>query len=171
MANRFFVVVVGILALGLSGQGQSKPSLQGVWRIVEVTITNPNANPAGLGKGTHTEVQPGLLIVSGKHYSLTPDTAGKPRPTTPMKVPQKPTHEEMQSQWGPFQANAGTYEISGTTLTLRPIVAKNPAFQAKGVSRYTIKLDGQNLWTTLVETTAAAAKIEYPTTLKWMRLE
>jgi hypothetical protein len=171
VANRLLVVVVGILALGLSALGQSKPSIQGVWRVVEVTITNPNANPAGLGKGTHTVVQPGLLIVSGKHYSLVTDTAGKPRPTAPIKVPQKPTHEEMQSQWAPFQANAGTYEVSGTTLTTRAIVAKNPSFQAKGVNRYTIKLDGQNLWTTLVETSASATKIEYPTTVKWMRVE
>ena len=113
MANRL-IVVVGILALaGLSAHGQSKPSIQGVWRNVEVTITNPDGsgNPAGLGKGTHTALQPGLLIVSGKHYSLMIDTAAKPRPTTPFKVLQKPTHEEMQSQWGPFQANAGTYEL------------------------------------------------------------
>ena len=171
MANRFFVVV-GILALtALSVSGQSKPSIQGVWRVVEVTITNPNPNPAGLGKGVHTVVQPGLLIITGKHYSQLADTAGKPRPTVPFKVPQKPTFEEMLTQWGPFQANAGTYELSGTTLTTRPIVAKNPALQGKGFGRYTIKLDGQNLWTTLVETTAANGKIEYPATVKWVRVE
>jgi hypothetical protein len=106
-----------------------------------------------------------VLIVTPKHYRMILDTAGKPRPTTPIKVPQKPTYEEMQSQWGPFQANSGTYELSGTTLTLRQIVAKNPALQTKGFTRYTIKLDGQNLWATLVET-SGTGKIEYPATVK-----
>lgn len=170
MANRFFVVV-GILVLaGLSALAQSKPTIQGVWRTAEVTITNPNPNPAGLGKGTHTAVQPALLIFAGKHYSQVLDTAGKPRPTAPMKDPQNPTQEEMQSRWGPFQANAGTYEVSGTTLTMRAIVAKNPSLQGKNVSRYTIKLDGQNLWMTLVESTAAG-KVQYPATVKYARVE
>ena len=169
MANRLLVVVVGILALGLSALGQSKPSIQGVWRPVEVTITNPNPPPAGLGKGTHTNLQPGLLIVTGKHFSAIYDTAGKPRPTTPFKVPVKPTPEEMQTSWGPFTANAGTYELSGTTLTTRPIVAKNPVFQGKGVNRSTIKLDGQNLWITGLEN--ADGKIANPSTIKFVRVE
>ena len=169
MANRLFVVV-GILAFaGLSAQGQSKPSIQGVWRPVEVTITNPNPSPAGLGKGTHTNVQPALVIFTGKHYSQILDTAGKPRPTTPFKVAQKPTSEEMAAHWGPVTANAGTYELSGTTLTTRVTVAKNPAIQGKGFTRYTIKLDGQNLWTTQIENTEG--KIANPTTVKYVRVE
>jgi hypothetical protein len=165
-----FIVVVGVLALtSLSAWGQSKPSIQGVWRTVEVTITNPNPNPAGLGKGTHTDMQPALLIFSSRHYSQVIDTAGKPRPTVPFKVPLKPTAEEMQAQWGPFAANAGTYELSGTTLTTRVIVGKNPATQGKGFTRYTIKLDGQNLWTTQIEN--QGGKIANPNTIKYVRIE
>jgi hypothetical protein len=171
VANRFFVVVVGILALGLSALGQSTPSIQGVWRPVEVTITNdnPNPNPNAFGKGTHTNLQPALVIFAGKHYSQVVDTAAKPRPTTPFKVQQKPTPEEMQTHWGPFAAFAGTYELAGTTLTTRVTVGKNPVTQGKGFLRSTIKLDGQNLWITGLEN--INGKIANPSTIKYVRVE
>jgi len=169
--TRQLFVVVAVLALsGLSVLGQSKPSIQGVWRPVEVTITNPNPAPGTFSKGTHTNLQPALLIFTGKHYSSVTDTASQPRPTTPFKVTGKPTAEEMQTQWGPFGANAGTFELSGTTLTRRAMVAKNPAIQGgKNFSRGTIKLDGNNLWITVVET--QAGKTENPATIKYVRVE
>ena len=152
MTNRFFVVVVTLGLIGVSLLGQSKPSIQGVWKKVEVTVTNPNPNAANaFTKGTHTDVQPGLVIFTAKHYSNINDTGAKSRPTAAFKVQGKPTAEEMQAQWGPFQASSGTYEIAGTTLTLRPIVAKVPTFQSGGHARYTMKLDGNNLWLTAVE--------------------
>jgi hypothetical protein len=149
---------------------QSKPSIQGVWRIVEITTTNPDAGATGgYPKGTHTNVQPGVMIFTAKHYSQNLDIAGQPRPTIGFKVAGKPTAEEMQSQWGPFQAGAGTYELSGTTLTTRIIVAKNPAIQGKGFVRYSINLDGQHLWTTALENMEGT--IEYPVTIKYVRVE
>ena len=75
----------------------------------------------------------------------------------------------MEAQWGPFIANAGTYELSGSTLTTRAIVAKNPALQGKPFARYTIKLDGQHLWTTQIEN--AQGKIANPNTIKYVRIE
>ena len=169
MANRFFVVV-GLLIL-VTGVviGQSKPSIQGVWKPVEVTITNPNAASGGLGKGTHTNLQPALVIFTGKHYSQVLDTSGKPRPTTGFNVAGKPTATEMESQWTQFAASSGTYELSGTTLTTRAIVSKNPRLQGKSFTRYTIKLDGDNLWTTQVEN--SDGKVANPNTIKYVRVE
>lgn len=170
MAKKILVVVA---VLGLTSVflfAQSKPSIQGVWRVVEVTITNPNPAPGLLPKGTHTNLQPSLLIFTGKHYSSITDTAAKPRPTGGFKVAGKPTAEEMQSQWGPFGANAGTYELSGTALTRRASVAKNPANQnGKIVTRSTIKLDGNNLW--IITTEGPTGKVENPTTVKYVRIE
>ena len=47
---------------------------------------------------------------------------------------------------GPFQANAGTYELSGSTLTLRLIVSKNPNDQRENnFARPSVKMDGNRL--------------------------
>jgi hypothetical protein len=153
---------------------QSEQSIQGVWRVVEITITDSPAgrqDPFGaFPAGTHTNFQPELMIFTGRHYSRTTDTAAQPRPTTGYKVPGKPTVEELQAEWGPFVANAGTYEVSETTLTLRAIVAKNPRAQrVKNFTRLTVKLDGNNLWLTPVDT--QAGKIPNPVTSKYVRIE
>jgi hypothetical protein len=171
VTKKLFVVVAVVTVINAVALGQTKPSIQGVWRAVEITVTNPNPNPPPntLPKGTHTNIQPELLIFTAKHYSLTADTAAEPRPTTPIKEQGKPTLEELQSRWGPFISNAGTYEVSGDTLTRHVVVAKEPANQGKGVSRATIKLDGKNLWVTQVEN--ARGKIENPTTVKYVRVE
>jgi hypothetical protein len=169
MTKKRFVVVAVLALINAMVLGQTKPSIQGVWRAVEITITNPNPPPNSLPKGTHTNIQPELLIFTAKHYSLTADTAAEPRPTTPVKEPGKPTLEELQSRWGPFAANAGTYEVSGDTLTRHVVVAKNPANQGKGVNRATIKLEGKNLWVTQVEN--ARGKVENPATVKYVRVE
>jgi hypothetical protein len=170
MTKKLFVVVAVLAFINASVLGQTKPSIQGVWRVVEVTITNPNPPPDTLPKGTHTNVQPGLLIFTGKHYSMVSDTAAQPRPTTAVKEPGKPTLEELQSRWGPFAANAGTYEVSGETLTRRAVVAKNPGIQGgENFNRATIKLDGNNLWLTTVEN--ATGKVANPTTVKYVRVE
>jgi Lipocalin-like domain len=77
--------------------------------------------------------------------------------------------EELQSRWGQFAANAGTYEVSGDTVTQHVVVAKNPELQGKTVTRATIKLEGNNLWVTPVE--GARGKVENPPTFKYVRVE
>ena len=64
MANRLVVAVVALLAvISALLLGQSKPSIQGVWRVAEVTTTGPNAN-------TNKSLQPGLYIFTGKQEEL-----------------------------------------------------------------------------------------------------
>src|SRR5438128_1977034 len=93
--------------------GQSKPaSLQGVWRSVEVTVTGPNAR-------TITNLQPNLTVVSAKHYARVEVQSEGPRPIVADVT--KATADELRAVWGPFVAEAGTYELAGDTLTLHPI--------------------------------------------------
>ena len=116
-----------VLAFHAALPAQSQGSIQGVWRPVSRSIpatTNPGdrSDPfAHVPVGTQTNLQPGLMIFTAKHYSRTTDTATIPRPTTQEATPGKATVEELLARWGPFQANAGTYELSGSTLMLRVI--------------------------------------------------
>jgi hypothetical protein len=168
VAKRFIVVVVGlIVCVHLIALGQSQPSIQGVWRRVELTSTNPNPTPDQFPKGTHTNVQPAILIFTAKHFSVQIDQGVKARPS--LKDPLKATSEELRSAWGPFASNAVTYVVSGSTLTMRQIVAKNSANQGKTVTRATIKVERDTLWMTLIDN--AAGKVPYPNTNKYTRLE
>jgi hypothetical protein len=168
-----------IAALAQPMTGQSQPSIQGVWRFVELTVPSSTAPTNGVSrqdpfgafdKGTHTGLQPGLAIFTSSHYSRTTDTAGQPRPTIGDNVPGKPTLEELQARWGPFVANAGTYELSGNILTLHAAVAKDPRAQRKqNFTRLTVKMDANNLWLTPLENEAGG--IPNPVTSKYVRVE
>jgi hypothetical protein len=40
--------------------------------------------------------------------------------------------DELRAAWGPFYAEAGTYDVTGNVITLRPVAAKNPAAMKPG---------------------------------------
>jgi hypothetical protein len=57
----------------------------------------------------------------------------------------------MLDVWSPFTANAGTFEVSGNSMTRRPVVAKSPDAMAPGASnQYTFRLSADTLWVTTV---------------------
>jgi hypothetical protein len=103
-------------------QEEAAPSIEGVWRITEVVTTGANA-------ATNASPQPSLWIFARGHYSQMVINGTQPRPSyAPAKEPGKLTDAEKIArfeQWNLIAANSGTYEINGTTLTRRPIVAKN----------------------------------------------
>jgi hypothetical protein len=166
------VILLAAVVSPLSAQ--SNQSLQGVWRMVELTIPDSptgRRDPFGAySAGTHTQLQPELMIFTSRHYSRTTDTAAQPRPTVPYKTPGMPTLEELQAEWGPFVANAGTYEVSGSSVTLKAIVAKNPRAQSpQNFTRLAFRIAGNTLWLTPIET--EGGPITSPVTTKFARVE
>jgi hypothetical protein len=72
-------------------------------------------------------------------------------------------------QWNPFIANAGTYEVKGTTLVRRPRVAKNETVMARNSSlENEFKLEGNTLWAI---TKSAAGRPASETRFKLSRVE
>lgn len=138
MTKRLFVGLF-ILASAAVAFGQAKPSIQGVWRVTETVGGRGTASPTA--KNAHP--QPGLYIFTAKHYSLTRETGDKPRVAA--KDLAKPSLAELQEQ-GRFAAQAGTYDVSGDTITFHRIVAygiANMTTTLTGTS--TFKLDGKTL--------------------------
>jgi hypothetical protein len=59
-----------------------------------------------------------------------------------------PTNEEKIAAYDSFVANSGTYEVTGATLTLHPMVARSPNFMAGGVAKYQLRIEETTLWLT-----------------------
>jgi hypothetical protein len=130
--------------LASAPQGSAKQSLEGVWKIVELTTTGANGS-------TISNPQPSLVIFTKGHYSYLSVNSEGPRPQfAPAKDPNKLTDAEKiarYEQWNPFTANAGTYEVKGTTIIRRPLIAKNESVMAKNSSLESeFKLQGNTLW-------------------------
>lgn len=146
--------------------GKSQPMLQGVWRVVEITTT-------GTGASTNKSPQPGLYIFTDKHYSMLRVNGDKPRPHLPedaSKLSAAQLIELYDAVYGTgYTSQSGTYESSGTQVTLRPTVATNPAIMVPTYSTtYDFKVDGTTL--TLVSTSRGKPS-KNPTTWKLSRVE
>ena len=132
-------VVLAALAPVLAGaQGPPRQTLEGAWKVVEVVVTGDRAENT-------PNAQPGLFIFGRRHYSMMWIRGAEPR--APYKGEQ-PTDEEKVKAFDALVANSGTYEVSGATLNVRPMVARSPNFMAGGSSRYEFRLEGSNLWLT-----------------------
>ena len=162
--------VAGLMALvgaPLLSQSRaaSQPTIQGVWRVTEITTTGPNASK-------NSSPQPSLYIYTAKHYSLIRINGTTARPDLPTDQVAKATAAQLLAVYGPvLSAQAGTYELAGGKLTARAIVAKGTAPMTPGafsVSSY--KLDGKTL-TITQERGFDGKPVENPTTWKLTRIE
>ena len=161
----FAALSVGLLvSQGTAVQSALQPaSLQGVWRVVEATITGPGARTIAFTG------RPNLTIITAKHYSRVEVQSDGPRPI--LADVAKASADELRAAWGPFVSEAGTYEVtSGGLVTMRPIASKNPAVMGPGVFiTYAYTLDGDTL--SLTQQRNQTGPFANPFALKLVRVE
>ena len=143
-------LVAGLLfclpSVGFAQRGSATPSIEGVWKIAERT---DSAAPQLNGTAT----QPSLMLFTKTHYSVLSVQSLQPRPKVePIKTAGKPTTGEKLARyehWNLFVANAGTYEIKGTTLIRHQLVGitESVAGPAAGFTTSELKFEGNNtMW-------------------------
>ena len=109
-------VLLSICGSTVLAQKASRPSIQGVWKVTEIVVT-------GAGSYTESAPQPSVFIFAKNHYALMWVPGSTPRA---LFKAQPPTNEEKVAAFDLLRAGAGTYELSGSTITFRHIVAKSP---------------------------------------------
>ena len=148
-----------IIVASIAPQAQTV-SLAGTWKTTEVTLTGP-------GAGTFTNVS-SLTLLTARHFARVEVRTDAPRPM--VTDPAKATADDMRAAWAPFFAEAGTYEISGSELTMRPIVSKNSAaMNGSAYTVYAFTLSGNVL--TLTSKRNQAGPLPNPATIKAVRVE
>jgi hypothetical protein len=169
MKRRSLAIALCLLASN-TASAQTKTPLEGVWKIAEWVFpdTSPFVKPGA--PRTVSNPEPSLIIFTRQYYSRL--NVEEPRPTVARpKDPQKPTDAEkiaLYEQWRPFTATAGTYEVSGSTLILHSIVAKNVAVMSRPVpSNWEIKPESS----TTIWLIPSADRIATEPRMKLVRLE
>jgi hypothetical protein len=159
----FAALSVGLITCQGTAAQSTRPSIQGVWRITEATITGPGARTIAFAD------RPNLTIISARHYSRVEVQADGPRPV--LADVAKASADELRAVWGPLVCEAGTYEVTaGNVITMRPIASKNPAIMGPGVFiAYSYKLDGDTL--SLTQQRNQNGPFANPFTLKLVRVE
>lgn len=120
-----------------------KNPLVGAWLITETTVTTPERT------WTNENPQPGVYIFSERHFSnmLVPNEA---RPIFDNET----TDAEKLAAFTNFIADCGTYEVDGSMIITRNIVAKLPIAMSPdretGINiTYRFSFDGDSLLLTL----------------------
>jgi hypothetical protein len=159
----FAMLSVGLLTSPGTAQQSTRESIQGVWRIVEATISGPGARTIAFAD------RPNLTIITARHYSRVEVQSDGPRPI--LADVAKASADELRAAWGPFVSEAGTYEVTpGNIITMRPIASKNPAVMGQGVFiAYSYKLDGDTL--SLTQQRNQNGLFANPFALKLVRVE
>ena len=122
--------------------GDADSPLEGPWSVVSVRETGPNS-------AAKTIVPLGLYQFGDRHYSIMRVTSSEPRT---LAAGNTLTDGEKLAAYDSFLANAGTYEVADSTLTVHPIVAKSPNFMSGGSDKYHFRVSGDTLM--LANTTA-----------------
>jgi hypothetical protein len=142
MAAGMAMAVVASAAPQAALAAGKAPSIEGVWKITNLTATgaNPTTNPSP---------QASVYIFSHGHYSVVADSGPAPRTAASVKDPANPTDAEKLAkyqEWAAVTAQAGTYEVKGAILTRLPTVAKNVSvIGPAGKAESEIKLTGDTL--------------------------
>jgi hypothetical protein len=135
MRSPFVALVLGAVATApVPGQ-----TLEGVWKPIVVVVDS------GANRGLHTsDVQPGLMIFTKRHYSMLFVQGFAPRP----QLSDTAKDDELGRVFNPFTANAGTYRRDDSTITFTPIVAKVPAVMSGTPFTLRARLRADTLWVT-----------------------
>ena len=165
MNKRLLLVLLSVGFLtSASVEAQTRTgSIQGVWQVVEVRVSGPSPSTI-----TIPEPRPNLTIITARHYSRVQVEADGPRPVLANVA--KASADELRATWGPFVGEAGTYEITGNLITMRPIAAKNPAAMMHGAfTTWSFKLTGDTLLVTAEGN--QNGPVANPVTVKAVRVE
>lgn len=160
MSRIIAALVLGIIVAATTTSRAQSTSLAGAWKTTEVTVTGP-------GAGTFTNMS-SLTLLTAKHFARVEVRTDAQRPM--LTDPAQATADDLRAAWGPFFAEAGTYEIAGGELTMRPVVSKNSA--AMNGSAYTVygfALAGNTL--TLTSRRNQSGPLPSPATIKAVRIE
>jgi hypothetical protein len=165
MNKPLLLVLLGIASLTGPGAGAQirTGSIEGVWQVVEVRMSGPH--PATI---SIAEPRPNLTIITATHYCRVQVETEGPRPVIADVA--RATADELRATWGPFAGEAGTYEIKGNRITMRPIAAKNPAAMMPGsFTTWSYKRAGDTLLITAEGN--QNGPIANPVTVKAVRVE
>ena len=159
----FAALSAGLLTSQGMAQQSTRESIQGVWRVVETTISGPGARTIAFAD------RPNLTIITARHYSRVEVQTDGPRPI--LADVAKASADELRSVWGPFVSEAGTYALTaGSVITMRPIASKNPAVMGPRVFiTYSYKVDGDTL--SLTQQRNQDGPFTTPFTLRLVRVE
>ena len=135
MCRRARAVLLALLVFVATVSGQTpapKNPLIGAWQVTE--IDNPNQPPI-------TNLRASLYVFSDRYYNF----ARVSRPLPPYPSNDKATEADKAAVFDALYLNAGSYTVSGKTLTTKVTVAKSGFVMEGPGAQYEFSVSGNTL--------------------------
>lgn len=150
---RRFCGVLAVVVFAVAASAQERPApagasgtqelprsdLRGVWKVTELA-----SRAAGAQWEARATPHASQFIFTAEHYSYMYAVGPGPRKLF-AGDPNRPTAAEKVEAYNSFVAAAGTYSLTGQTLTMNALVHKNPNEMAGRPLTYTIAFDGDTV--------------------------
>ena len=127
------LVVTGAV-IGCTG-GSPDPEIRGVWHVVERSFTRPDTS------WTVSDPHPGQYFFGETHFSVQEIRESGPRAL----FGERTADLERLAAFDVFHAHSGTYEVTDSTLTIVPTLAKSPNSMDGHSYSYDYAIDGNRL--------------------------
>ena len=150
--TNLMALAIDFAGLLLAAPAHAQGSLEGAWQVYEVTVSR--------GAFARTDIDPGLglLIFSERHYSLFVNSGD--RPDVAPGSGALATDELRLAAFTSFVANAGTYEVSGSKLTLHVMLARVPSGVGSS-PELEYRIEGDQLITTATSNAGGTTRTTY----------
>lgn len=120
---------------------QAQTPLTGTWKRAEYYYESKDTSY------TLADLPEGLLLFTEQYYSMVVLIPGVERPDLKGVPTSQITMEQADALFRSLIAQSGTYKIDGSSITLKPIVAKRPDFMdGSYVSNSEYKYEQDTLW-------------------------
>ncbi len=118
MRKTIISLAIAVTGLSLAFTAQAQDTLNGVWKLEEVTFER-DENP-----GPFTSQQPSVYIFTEGYYSIMLIIGDGNRPD--FQPGADVSDEDIVAAFNSFVGQSGSYEVSGSTITLHVMVARVP---------------------------------------------
>ncbi len=129
------LLVVTVGTIGCTGVSHPDPGIRGVWHVVERSFTTPDTSWAV------SDPQPGQYFFGETHFSVQEIRESGSRAL----FGEHTTDLERLAAFDVFHAYSGTYEVTDSTLTIVPTLAKSPNSMDGRSYSYDYATDGNRL--------------------------
>ncbi len=137
--------MVFLASLFLATFAQAQGSLEGAWQLQETMVSG------GDDDNTNTDPNLHLLLFSGGHYSRILNFGDRPETPEAGAIfgpgESAETDELRLAALARIRANAGTYEVSGSTVTFHFMLALNPG-AVGNAAEFEYRIEGDKLMLT-----------------------
>jgi hypothetical protein len=131
---------LGIVFPACGGASSSEVSIRGVWRVAERSFSRPDSS------WINSDPEPGLYLFGEGYFSVQEIRESGRRAL----FDESTTALERLAAFDVFHAHSGTYEVTDSSLTIVPTLAKSPNSMDGSRYSYALEIRGDRLTITRV---------------------